>query len=53
MDNRGYDLDLWEEIVEITVNIEAKTSLQPSLGIRVIDSRCPKGYSPTKKDKSS
>ncbi len=52
MDNRGRDLDAWEEVVEKAVNAEAKASLQPPSGTREIDSRCPKGFRPSvKKDK--
>lgn len=35
--------------MEKAVNIKAKTSFQPPLGIRKINSKCPKSYRPTKK----
>ncbi len=54
LDNRGRDLDAWDEMVEKTVNAEAKASLQPPSGTRKIDSRCSKGYRPlVKKDKDN
>ncbi len=37
--------------MEKAVDVEAKASLQPFSGIKEIDSSCPKGYRPTKKDK--
>ncbi len=46
-------LKSWEEVVEKAVDAEAKASLQPPSETEEIDSRCPKGYRPTKKDESS
>ncbi len=40
-------------MVEKTVDIEAKVSLQPVSRIRKIDSKCPKGYRHIKNNKSS
>ncbi len=42
---------MWEEIVEKTVDIEAKASLQPLSRKREIDFKCPKSYRSIKKDK--
>lgn len=53
MKNWGHNLNLWEKVMEKVVNIKAKTSLQPLLRIKEIDSRCPKSYKSTAKDKSS
>lgn len=53
MDNLGYDLNLWEKIVEKVVDIEVKTSLQQFFEIKEIDSNCLKGYRPIKKNQSS
>ena len=54
LDARGRDLDSWEEAVKKAVNAEAKTMLQSSASIRDIDSRCPRGNRPAKKeDKNS
>ena len=50
LDARGRELDSWEEAVEKAVNVEAKTLLQPPLGIREIDAKCLQGYKPTKKE---
>lgn len=51
-DNGGCDLDLWKEVIETTVNAEAKTSLQLSSGTRKINCRYSKIYKPlAKKDK--
>ncbi len=52
LDNQGQNLDAWDEVIEKTVNTEAKAGLQLSSGTKEIDSRCPKGYRPSvKKDK--
>ena len=50
LDARGRDLDSWEEAVEKAVNAEAKALLQSSSSICDMDSRCPKGNRPAKKD---
>ncbi len=54
LDNRGRDLDVWDKVIEKTVNVEAKANLQPPSGTREIDTRCPKRYrSLVKKDKDN
>ncbi len=53
MDNQKYDLDIWEDVVEKTVNAKAKASLQSLSGTEEINSRYPKSYKPSaKKDKN-
>ena len=43
---------MWDKIIEKTIDVEAKTSLQPLFGTRKINSKCPKRYkSLVKKDK--
>ena len=51
MDTQSRDLDSWEEAVEKAVNAEAKAMLQSSASTRDIDSRCPRGNRPAKKEK--
>ena len=50
LDARGRELDSWEEAVEKAVNAEAKALLQPSSSTREIDSKCPRGNRPAKKE---
>ena len=50
MDTRGRDLNSWEEAVEKAVNAEAKAMLQSSASTRDIDSRCPRGNRPARKE---
>ena len=50
LDVRDRDLDSWDEIVDKTVDAEAKESLQALSWTREIDSRCSQGQQPTKKD---
>ena len=50
LDTRGRNLDSWEEAVEKAVNVKAKASLQSSSITRNIDSRCPQGNKPAKKE---
>lgn len=52
MDNREYDLNLWEKVIEKAVNIEVKASLQSLFRAKGIDFICLKSYRPlAKKDK--
>ncbi len=52
LDDRGRDLDGFEEVVEKVDDVEAKANLQPPFYVRNIDARCPKGHCPSaKKDK--
>ena len=48
---RGRDLDSWEEAIKKAVNAEAKTLLQSSTSTCNMNSRCPQGNRPIKKDK--
>ena len=50
MDTRGRDLNSWEEAVEKAVNAEAKAMLQSSASTRDMDSRCPRGNRPARKE---
>ena len=50
LDARGRDLDSWEEAVEKAVNAEAKALLQSSASTRDMDSRCPRGNRPARKE---
>ncbi len=53
LDNWGCDLDLWEEVVEKSVDAKAKANLQLLPGTRKIDTKYPKGHRPSaKKDKN-
>lgn len=52
MDNQRWDLDVWNKVVEKTVNVEAIATLQSPSGTKEIDSKYPKSYKPSaKKDK--
>ena len=51
LDARSRDLDSWEEAVKKAVNAEAKALLQSSASTRDMDSRCPRGNRPTRKEK--
>ena len=50
LDARGIDLDSWEETVKKAVNVEAKAIFQSSASTRDMDSRCPRGNKPAKKE---
>ena len=50
LDVRDQELDSWNEVVDKTVDAEAKASLQAPSGTREMDSRCPQGQRPTKKE---
>ena len=50
LDTRGRNHDSWEEAVEKAVNAEAKALLQSSASIRDMDSRCPRGNRPARKE---
>lgn len=50
LDTRGQKLDSWEEVVEKTFNVEAKTLLQLLSDTREIDSRCACGNRLAKKE---
>ena len=47
---RGQDLDSWKETIEKAVNAKTKTLLQSSFNICKIDSSCPHGNKPIKKE---
>ena len=53
LDTQGRDLDSWKEAVKKTVNAEAKTLLQSSASTRDMDSRCPQGNRPAKKEEKN
>ena len=44
LNHQRSDLDLWKEVIEKTVDVEAKASLQPLSRIKEINFRCLKGY---------
>ena len=46
MEQRGRELDSWEELVEKAIDAEAKASLQPQSILREMDQRCPHGNRP-------
>lgn len=46
MEQRGCELDSWEELVEKAVDAEATASLQPASFIREMDQRCQQGNRP-------
>ena len=46
MEQRGRELDSWEELVEKAINAEAKASLQPPSILREMDQRCQRGNRP-------
>ena len=50
LDVRDRDLDFWDEVVDKTVNAEAKASLQALSGTKKIDSWCSQDQQSTKKD---
>ena len=50
LDTRGRDLDSWKEAVEKAVNAEVKAMLQSFSNTREMDSRCPWGNRPAKKE---
>ena len=50
LDTRGRNHDSWEEAVKKAVNAEAKALLQSSSSIRNMDSRCPRGNRPARKE---
>ena len=43
LDTQSQELDSWDKVVEITVNAEAKASLQLYSKIREMDSKCLQG----------
>lgn len=43
MEQRGREIDSWEDLVEKAIDAEAKASLQPPSSIREMDQRCPRG----------
>ncbi len=52
LDNQGWDLDMWNKVVEKTVNVEVKADRQLPFETRKIDFRYLRGYRPlVKKDK--
>ena len=49
-DERGWDLDIWEEVIKKAINAEAKTACQPQSLMREMDNRCCQGHHPVKFD---
>lgn len=50
MDIEGQELDSWDKVVEIIVNIKVKTLLRLPSGIWKISIKCFGGYKPAKKE---
>ena len=50
LDIKDRELDFWDEVVDKTVDAEAKASLQALSGTREMDSRYPRGQRLTKKE---
>ena len=50
LDTRGRNQDYWEEAVKKAVNAEAKALLQSFSSICDMDSRCPRGNRPVRKE---
>ena len=50
MDVRDRELDSWDKVVDKIVNAKAKASLQAPSGTKEIDTQCPQGQRPTKKE---
>ena len=50
LDVRDKDLDSWDEVVDKTVDVKAKASLQAPSGTRKIDFQCFWGQQPIKND---
>lgn len=46
MEQRGRELDSWEELVEKVAKAESKAGLQPTPFIREMDQQCPRGNCP-------
>ena len=49
-DERGQDLDTWEEAIKKAIDVEAKTACQPQSLIKEMDNCCPWGHWHTKTD---
>ena len=52
IEQRGRENDSWEELVEKTIEAEAKVSFLPSPFVRDMDQRCPQGNRPATMSKS-
>lgn len=50
MDAHGRELDSWDKAIEKTVNVKAKTLLQPLSNTQKIDDKCLQGYLLAKKE---
>ena len=46
MEQRGWELDSWEQLIEKAIETEAKAGLQPSFILREMDQRCHQGNRP-------
>ena len=50
LDAQGRKLNSWEEAIKKAVNIKVKTLLQSSSSTHKMESRCPQGNKPMKKE---
>ena len=50
LDVRDWDLDSWDEVVDKTIDAEAKANLQAPSKTKEMDSRCSRVQRPTKKE---
>ena len=50
LDIRDRDLDSWDEVVDKTIDVETKASLQALSETKEMNFWCPQGQRPTKKD---
>ena len=50
MDERGRDLETWEEVIKKAIDAEAKAARQPQSLMKEMDNCCLWGYRPTKTD---
>ena len=50
MDERGQDLDTWEEVIENAIDVGAKAACQPQLLMREMDNQCLQSHRPVKFD---
>ena len=46
MEQRRWELDSWEQLIEKAIEAEAKAGLQPSFILRKMDQLCPRGNRP-------
>ena len=51
MDEQGWDMDTWEEVIKKAIDAEAKAACQPQFVMKEMGNYCPWGHRPTKTDK--